>query len=929
MLKKFNSHLSIGTRLSIMSGVFVVTAASLATVIGMGQVNQLNVAHDERDGGEYLKAIWSTLDAPAVQIAEHEAWDARFGSSSQYAAFAASEPGLARLQAADALLTQVAAGSGITLDAEYTTYYLGDALSARLPELLVREAELDAVSGASPVELSVSLTRLDDTLEQAEETLQAALNNAGGDPLDGLAEKITALSGVTERMMQEERAGGGPNQSTTEADFPRIAHDIAMSGADNFTRLMDDRIHSQERALALSLLLSLGGILLSCGLAYATSRGLGQRFKALGYTMDDLVNGKTDVEIPFGADLHETGKIASTLKSMREGLAAQQSLASESNAKGSAFTGSSVAMMVIDRDFKVTYANDATKKLFTDNLTAFRQLWPSFNPEAIIGTCIDMFHKNPAHQRQLLSDPSRLPYRTDINVGDLKISLNVSAVFDAKRNYVGNVLEWDNVTETRVNAGMLNALDRSQAVIEFSLDGRILKANKNFLDTLGYTMEEVRGQHHSIFVDPVYRASPEYRAFWDRLARGEYQADKYRRIAKGGREVWIQASYNPILDGNGKPFKVVKFATDVTQVEHERVRAEEERAVKSKAQALVVESLANGLNALSDGDLTARLSTPFQADYEQLRTDFNAALEKLQLAMGTIVTNAGGIRTGAGEISQAADDLSRRTEQQAASLEETAAALDEITATVRKTAEGAKQANGVVAATRSDAEASGQVVRETVAAMGEIEKSAKQISQIIGVIDEIAFQTNLLALNAGVEAARAGEAGRGFAVVASEVRALAQRSSEAAKEIKALISTSSQHVETGVELVGEAGKALEVIVNKVGEISGLVGEIAASAQEQATALAEVNTAINQMDQVTQQNAAMVEESTAASHSLTQEANELGELVARFKTGEHAAPVGAARTPVQPVAAQRQRVAKFAATRAAAATAKAEDDWQEF
>ena len=332
-----------------------------------------------------------------------------------------------------------------------------------------------------------------------------------------------------------------------------------------------------------------------------------------------------------------------------------------------------------------------------------------------------------------------------------------------------------------------------------------------------------------------------------------------------------------------------------------------------------------------EGDLTFRL--PAQAsDFGRLSHSINGFLQKLHDIISAVAASAGHVRMAATDLNQGNADLARRTEQQAASLEETAAALDEITATVRKTAEGSKQANSVVATTRTDAEASGQVVRETVAAMAEIEKSSKQISQIIGVIDEIAFQTNLLALNAGVEAARAGDAGRGFAVVASEVRSLAQRSSEAAKEIKGLISASSQHVETGVELVGDAGKALQKIVVKVNEISGLVSEIAASAQEQATALAEVNTAINQMDQVTQQNAAMVEQSTAASHSLTQEADDLMNLVSRFRTGAEPAQ-GArgaparAKPPSQPIAKQRERVARFASSGSAAL--KPDDDWQEF
>ena len=270
--------------------------------------------------------------------------------------------------------------------------------------------------------------------------------------------------------------------------------------------------------------------------------------------------------------------------------------------------------------------------------------------------------------------------------------------------------------------------------------------------------------------------------------------------------------------------------------------------------------------------------------YETLRGNLNGAMGELQDLVRSIVTNTAAIRSGADEITQASDDLSRRTEQQAVSLEQTAAALDQITATVRKTAEGAKHARGVVSRTRTDAEQSGEVVRQAVAAMSGIKQSSQQITQIIGVIDEIAFQTNLLALDAGVGAARAGDAGRGFAVVASEVRALAQRSAGAAKEIKALISTSTQQMGAGVKLVGETGQALGRIVKQVSEVTTAVSEIAASVQEQATALHEVNTAINQMDEVTQQNAAMVEQSTAASHALAQETAELVRLTERFQIG---------------------------------------------
>jgi methyl-accepting chemotaxis protein len=243
------------------------------------------------------------------------------------------------------------------------------------------------------------------------------------------------------------------------------------------------------------------------------------------------------------------------------------------------------------------------------------------------------------------------------------------------------------------------------------------------------------------------------------------------------------------------------------------------------------------------------------------------------------------IHGGAAEITEAADDLSGRTERQAASLEEAVAALDEITSTVRLTAEGATRARKVVQRARSAADASGSIVDQAVEAMGAIEKSSAQIGQIIGVIDEIAFQTNLLALNAGVEAARAGEAGRGFAVVAQEVRALAQRSADAAREIKTLISASTAEVGQGVEYVGKAGEALRAIADEVDQIDNLVGEMAASTQEQARGLAEVNTTMNQMDQVTQRNAAMVEETTAASHALAQEATRLAQRMGELRIGE--------------------------------------------
>ncbi len=324
---------------------------------------------------------------------------------------------------------------------------------------------------------------------------------------------------------------------------------------------------------------------------------------------------------------------------------------------------------------------------------------------------------------------------------------------------------------------------------------------------------------------------------------------------------------------------------DRAAADAEQQRRTQDLETYARTQLTAVTTLGQGIGRLAEGDLISRLrEDAFPAEARQIPSDFNAAVDNLQQALAGMLGAARSIRDGCGDISAAADDLSQRTERQSAGLERTAAALGQITVTVKKSSDNAEKARGVTQNAKSNAEKSGQVVREAVEAMGGIEKSSQSITQIIGVIDEIAFQTNLLALNAGVEAARAGDAGRGFAVVAQEVRALAQRSADAAKEIKGLIRASSEQVDKGVKLVGETGQTLDQILGQVIEINDLVGEIAASSKEQATGLAEVNAAVNQMGQVIQQNGVVVAQSAAATGALVAEAEALERLIGGFQVG---------------------------------------------
>jgi methyl-accepting chemotaxis protein len=491
--------------------------------------------------------------------------------------------------------------------------------------------------------------------------------------------------------------------------------------------------------------------------------------------------------------------------------------------------------------------------------------------------------------------------------------------------------------------GQVQAISRSQAVIEFALDGTIQTANENFLKAVGYSLEEIRGQHHRMFVEPVERETATYQRFWTQLGHGEYQSGQFRRIAKGGRELWLQASYNPIFDDAGKPFKVVKYCTEVTDQKMRAADFEGQIKAIDKSQAVIEFELSGVIRNANENflrtvgysideirgrhhrmfvDAAHAESAEYRTFWEKLgHGDYDAGVyrrvgkgnreiwlqasynpifdasgrpvkvvkfasditaqrnltERLSRVMAEIRTAGAEIQLSAEEISSGNASLSARVEAQAASLEETTASMMRMTETVRENAENSRQANQLALVACEHAERGGKIMHDAVGAMQVINESSRKIADIIGVIDAIAFQTNLLALNAAVEAARAGEQGRGFAVVASEVRSLAGRSAAAAKEIKELIQDSVTKIGDGSRLVEESGKGLTDIVASVKKVTDIVGEISAASADQASGIEQVGRAVASMDEATQQNAALVEQAAAASESIVQQVRDLNSV----------------------------------------------------
>lgn len=625
---------------------------------------------------------------------------------------------------------------------------------------------------------------------------------------------------------------------------------------------------------------------------------------------------------------------------------------------------STTAFMMINRDFEIIYLNQATIELLSKHEVTFAEHWPGFKAErnALMGTNIDIFHRNPKHQRTLLSDPSNLPFKTDINIRNIIIELNVTAISDDKGNYIGNSLEWSDVTAIRaksVEVGRLTSAIEGMTTNLMMADkeGNIVYANpavKRMLQRREAQLQTVLPtfkvdtmvgtNFDSFHKNPAHQqnllGNPDNMPYTTEISIVglTFQLIAIALRDEEGNHVGSAVQWLDMTEEKDAQSQIDGLITDATEgkLESRIDTAAYQGFMKDLGENInglmdaIVKPISEAINvaqSLAEGDLTQSMRSDYEGEFLALANAMNGSISKLSTMVDEIRSASTNVFDSAREIAQGNSELSHRTESQASSLEETASAMEELTSTVQQNAENSTEASRLSNSVMEKATNGGSVVRSAITAMSDINKSSKKIADIISVIDEIAFQTNLLALNAAVEAARAGEQGRGFAVVAAEVRNLAQRSAGAAKEIKGLINDSVEAVGQGTKLVDETGKTFSELVTFIEEVSNMIGDIDSAGKEQSAGIGEVSAAVSQMDEMTQQNAALVEEAAASSKSMEEQSQTLLDQVAFFNNGNtvEQESVPTSQTPQVPVLAE-SGIIKVTGSRVPTVS---DQEWEEF
>ena len=643
----------------------------------------------------------------------------------------------------------------------------------------------------------------------------------------------------------------------------------------------------------------------------------------LGALIKGVNDAKANIEVAKQKQQQSAAEAAQNAKDAEVIAAKAQEEARAALVIKQALDVSATAVMIADKDFNIIYMNDSIGKLMSNAEPEIKKQLPSFNANTLMGTNIDKFHKAPSHQRQLLSGLNQT-YKTKLSIESLTFDLKASPIRDTSGEFLGTVIEWDDITEALAkaakeqhiaeeNARIRQALDSSStSTMIADNDNNIIYANQSLLSLMSEAKRDFASTIPGFAPDKIIGASMHsFHKSSNHQAQMMKQLNSSLETQFKAGERTIKIIANPIKNSQGERLGTVVEWQDRTaevQVEQEiehiitsAAHGDFSQSINLEGKTGFFQTVSEGLNrlmgttnqavdeiltlfkALNQGDLTPRITREYSGEFAQLKSDANSTLERLTNVLGHIRENASTIAKSANEISAGTQDLSSRTEEQASSLEETASSMEQMTQSVASSEEQAIQASKLAAKACSIAQEGDRSVKNSAEAMQAIAEASARISNIITVIDEIAFQTNLLALNAAVEAARAGEQGRGFAVVANEVRNLAQRSAGAAKEIKDLIVDSVHKVESGTQLVNASGQTLQTIVTEIQQVTGMMEAIVTSATEQKSGINQVNTAVGQMDQMTQQNAALVEQASAASESMAEQAREMDELLNFFKT----------------------------------------------